>query len=97
MITVNDKRSYVRGKPVISANEVQWADTTTLSTKSWNFLIPASVLSVGCARKRRDGLFDVELTRLRGVRSIEKAICLSKLGFFGDEEGLEMIQGIENC
>ena len=34
MIKVNDRRSYVRGKPVMSANEVQWADPTTLSAKS---------------------------------------------------------------
>ena len=97
MIKVNDRRSYVQGRPVMSANEVQWADPTSLSTKSWNFLIPTSVLSAGGARDNSDGSFDTELTRLRGVRSIEKAICLSKLGFFGDKEGLELIQDIENC
>ena len=38
MIKVNDKRSYVRGRAVVSAKEVQWADPTILASKNWNFL-----------------------------------------------------------
>lgn len=51
MIKVNDRRSYVRGKPVISANDVQWADPTTLSAKGWNFLVSRSILVAGRCKK----------------------------------------------
>ena len=91
MIKVNDKRSYVRGRAVVSAKEVQWADPTTLASKNWNFLVSPTILSAGSARRNNDGNFDTALTQLRGVRSIEKTICLSKLGFYNDLDGLEMI------
>ena len=55
-----------------------------------------NIVSRMCSKKQQ-WITDTELTRLRGVRSIEKAICLSKLGFFGDMVGMEMIQSIENC
>ena len=81
MIKVNDRRSYVRGRPIISANEIQWADPTTLSAKAWNFSVSPSILEKGKLPTKPGNKLQSELIRLRGVRSIEKAVCLTKLCF----------------
>ena len=68
MVKVNDRRSYVRGRPPIGEKDVQWADPTTLSAKTWNFSVSPSIMKMGKTLSNTDSNSQADLTKIRGVR-----------------------------
>ena len=104
VIRINGVRFYKRDRHKNPEHDLQWFDPTFISRKPWYFSIP--VIAFGkCVVNSENASEDIpkvirdqiiQHNRPFKVRSIEKAMCLTKLASFADGVGIKMIEDIED-
>ena len=104
VIRVNGIRHHQRDRAKKPGNALQWFDPTFTARKPWHFRIPIKAfgksMNIGDSvpgnipKVIHDQM--VKYNKPFKVRSIEKAICLTKLASFADGIGIRMIEEIED-
>ena len=90
---MNGQRSFTKSKAHVRDRDLNnWVDPTFASPNPWNYCVPKVLVDAGFGISGEEGGTDFELYEIYPVRSIEEGVRLSKLTYFGDIEGIDLIK-----